>query len=527
MLAAGRLSSAEWTQALLDRIHAINPHIHAFVHVDAPRAKGTAERTQGGAGGGALLAGVPFGIKDVIDTCDMPTTGHSKVALHRRPSLDSACVSALRAAGAVIVGKTATHEFAHGGPSMDLPWPPARNPWNLDHFTGSSSSGSGAAVAAGLVPAALGTDTGGSIRIPAALCGVTGLKPTYGRVSRRGVLPLAGSLDTVGPIARSSRDCALIMQSIAGFDPLDPASVDRTVPDFSAALGQGIAGLKIGVVRHFWERDLSANPEAVRAMEDALSVLERLGARLETVEIAPLGFYNDVRVLIQEPEAFARYHADLKRRTRDFGRDFLGRILPGCLVPGHVQFQAARHRLKLVEQMSSTLAEVDLLVTLGPGPAPRLDAPRTHGFLYGLWSDRPNLTSPFSVTGHPALSVCTGFSSTGLPLSMQIVGRAFDEQTVLRAGAAFEAETGFCKRHPLLDLLPPGPIPVAPTEPVPLPDASMSAWIDRSLGHAGLTLDPETLSLVHAAAPLVEAMIGRMTTIDSWSDEPAQVFRVR
>jgi aspartyl-tRNA(Asn)/glutamyl-tRNA(Gln) amidotransferase subunit A len=527
LIAAGRLAPREWERALLERIRAINPLVNAFVQfgfeTTAAGQSGLARLRPAEAGG--LLDGVPLGIKDVIDTADRPTTGHSRVAIDRQPSVDAACVALLRGAGAVMLGKTATHEFAHGGPSLDLPWPPARNPWHLDHFTGSSSSGSGAAVAAGLVPAALGTDTGGSIRIPAGMCGVTGLKPTYGRVSRRGVLPLAGSLDTVGPMARSARDCALLLQVIAGFDPADPSSVDRPVPDYCQTIDQGIGGVRIGVVRHFWERDLKAHPDAVRGVESALGVLQGLGAHLCEVELAPLGFYNDVRVLVQEPEAFARYASDLRRRTRDFGRDFLGRILPGCLVPGHVQFQAMRHRERLVRQMRAAFDQVDLLVTLGPGPAPRLDAPRTHGFRYGLWGDRPNLTSPFSLTGLPALSVCTGFSSNGLPLSMQIVGRAFDESLVLRAGAAFEAATGFGERRPPIDgCPPPSPLRAPPEEPVAVADPATRVWVERMLGLAGLELDADLLALVHTAAPLVEAMIARIDVLDNWSDEPAQVF---
>jgi aspartyl-tRNA(Asn)/glutamyl-tRNA(Gln) amidotransferase subunit A len=527
-IARGALDPVAWTEALIERIGRLASRVQAFIHVDRALSlrQAQAARQTILAGHGAALTGVPLAIKDVIDTCDMPTTGHSRSAIDRRPDADAHCVALLRKAGVVIVGKTATHEFAHGGPSLDLPWPPARNPWNPDHFTGSSSSGSGAAVAAGLSPFALGTDTGGSIRIPAAMCGVTGLKPTYGRVSRRGVLPLAGSLDTVGPIARSARDCALLLQSIAGHDPGDPSSVDRPVADYLREIDGGLKGLRIGVIRHFWEEDLKAHPDARVAMENALSVLRAEGAILSDLRLTPLGLYNDVRVLVQEPEAFARYLPDLRRRAGLFGRDFLGRILPGCLVPGYIHFEASRVRERLSAQMREAFADVDLMVTLGPGPAPRLDAARTHGFLYGLWSDRPNITSPFSVTGLPALSVCTGLSSGGLPLSMQIVGRPFDEATVLRAGAAFESATDAASRRPPVDQLPePQPIRLAPDEPAPILEPSVAGWVERSIDDAGLQLTDGERALVHAAAPNVRAMMARLAFELDRSAEPAAIFR--
>ncbi len=528
LLARGGLDPVDWTETLIERIGSLASRVHAFIHVDRDLSlrQAQAARQAIAAGKGEVLTGVPLAIKDVIDTCDMPTTGQSRSAIDRRPDADAHCVARLRKAGVVIVGKTATHEFAHGGPSLDLPWPPARNPWNLDHFTGSSSSGSGAAVAAGLAPFALGTDTGGSIRIPAAMCGVTGLKPTYGRVSRRGVIPLAGSLDTVGPIARSARDCALLLQSIAGHDSGDPSSVELPVPDYLREIDDGLRGLRIGVIRHFWEEDLTAHPDAQAAIEEALSVLRAQGAILRDLRLGPLALYNDVRVLVQEPEAFARYLPDLRQRAGEFGRDFLGRILPGCLVPGYIHFEASRVRERLSAQMRAAFADVDLLVTLGPGPAPRFDAPRTHGFLYGLWSDRPNITSPFSVTGLPALSVCTGLSRAGLPLSMQIVGRAFDEATVLRAGAAYELATDAAsRRSPVDQLAEPQPIQLAPDEPWPLLEPSVASWVERSINDARLKLSESERALVHGAAPNVRAMMSRLSfELDRFA-EPAAIFR--
>ena len=528
LIERGELSPLDWTQALLDRIESQDAPLNAFLHVGHELAIEQARRAGEAIASGHRLGplhGVPCALKDIFDTADMPTTGQSRLLLDRRPTRDASVVAALRQAGMVLIGKTATHEFAHGGPSLDLPWPPARNPWNPDHFTGSSSSGSGAALAAGLCPAALGTDTGGSIRIPAAMCGVTGLKPTYGLVSRHGVLALAPGLDTAGPMARSAQDCALLLQAIAGHDAQDPASASSPVPDYAAALTGDLRGLRIGVIRHFWTEDMTPNREAAAATEAALLALRARGATLSDVRLMPLMQYGDVRVILQEPEAFALFHTDLRSRIDFFGEDFLGRILPGCLVPGFAQVQASRLRRQMTAQMQQTLREVDVLVTIGPGPAPRFDATMTHGFLYGLWSDKPNITAPFSVTGLPTLSVCTGFSRLGLPLSMQIVGRAFDDATVLRVGDAYQRETDWHRRHPAVNAdMAPDPIRLALPAPLEALDAASIVWVDRCLAQAGLKLSESHRHLVLAAAPRVLRMVDRLLTIDDPACEPAAVF---
>lgn len=528
LLRKRELSPVEWTRALLERIDGPGRPLDAFLHV-APelaleRAR-TAEREFAAGNDLGPLHGVPCAIKDIFETADMPTTAHSRVLAGHRPGRDASAVAALRRAGAVLLGKTATHEFAHGGPSTDLPWPPARNPWNLDHFTGGSSSGSGAALAGGLVPAALGTDTGGSIRIPAGLCGITGLKPTYGRVSRGGVFALSPALDTAGPMARSARDCALLLQAIAGHDPADPGSAQEPVSDYGAALVGNLKGIRIGVPRHFFETDLAAHPDAATAIEQALSVLRELGAQIETVTLAPMIEYGDVRVLVQEAEAFAIYHALLREDPKRFGQDFLGRVLPGCLVPAFAQAQAHRKRRMLTTQMRDVLQRFDAIITTGPGPAPRFDARQTHGFLYGLWSDKPNLLAPFSVTGLPTLSVCNGFAGNGLPTSMQIVGRPWDEAGVLRIGDAFQRLTDWHLRRP------PPPVPTAPVrlaepeaaEPV---DQQTIAWVDACLTHAGLKLTEAQRDGVLQAAPRVKRMVARLGTIEDRTVESAAVFRL-
>lgn len=530
LLARGALSSLEWTGALLARAEGAAAPLAAFVHLAAPPALAaarTADRELAAGRRRGPLHGVPWAAKDLFDTAGLPTTGQSQVMRERVPATDAPAVALLRAGGAVLLGKLATHEFAHGGPSTDLPWPPARNPWNPDHFTGSSSSGSGAALAAGLVPIALGTDTGGSIRIPAGMCGVVGLKPTYGRVSRRGVYALAPTLDVAGPMARSVRDCALMLQAIAVHDPLDAASVPVPAPDPMPALTGDLRGLVIGVPRHLWQDDGVAAPAADAALDVALAVLRARGATLREVRLRPLRQYNDVRVIVQEPEAFAIFQTALVERAGDFGRDFLGRILPGCLVPAWARVQAERLRRRMTDEMLAVLAQCDAIVALGAGPAPRFDAERTHGHRFGLWSDRPNATSPYSVTGLPALSVCTGFSADGLPLSMQIVGRPFDEATVLRIGDAHERDTDWHRRHPPLPA--PGsvaPIVLAPEPASDAPDPRTRAWIDTCVAQAGLRLTDAQRALVDAVAPSVVAMLARIERDADWTSEAAAVFRV-
>ena len=267
LIRARELSPVEYTRALLARTDALEPQLNAYITRTCEAALEAAsaaelEITRGNRRG--ALHGIPFAVKDIYDTAGVLTSGHSRTCIDRVPSKDATAVAKLRAAGALLMGKLATHEFAHGGPSFDLPWPPARNPWNTAHFTGGSSSGSGAAIAAGLVPVSLGSDTGGSIRGPAGLCGIAGLKPTYGLVSRAGVLPNSYSYDHCGPMARTSEDCALILNAIAGHDPVDPASMVRHPVDFAAGLGLGVKELRIGVIRHSGKKTWQCTPSCRR-----------------------------------------------------------------------------------------------------------------------------------------------------------------------------------------------------------------------------------------------------------------------
>ena len=285
-----QVSPVELTQAFLGRIQSLDPQLSAFLLPTPEHALAQARAAEAEIGAGrrrGVLHGVPFALKDIFSTAGIRTTGHSLVRADAVPTQDAAAVARLHDAGGVLLGKLATHEFAHGGPSFDLPFPPARNPWNPEHIPGGSSSGSGAAVAAGLVRMAMGSDTGGSIRGPAAYCGTVGLKPTYGLVSRRGVFPLSTTLDHCGPLSWTVEDSAVALQVIAGYDPLDPASVDLPVPDYRAGLRDGVEGLRIALPRHFYRDAEGLSPEVAASIDQAAETLSRLGAVVEEVTLPP------------------------------------------------------------------------------------------------------------------------------------------------------------------------------------------------------------------------------------------------
>ena len=319
------MSPVELTDALLARIEALDPQLNAFLLPTPEKAREQARAAEREIMAGSYrgpLHGIPFGLKDIYATAGIRTTSHSKICENLVPTEDATTVAKLYQAGGVLLGKLATHEFAHGGPSFDLPWPPARNPWNRDHFTGGSSSGAGAAVAAGFVPGALGSDTGGSIRGPAALCGIVGLKPTYGLVSRAGVYANSFTFDHAGPMTWTVEDCAIMLQAIAGHDPKDPASADRPIPDYRAALTGDIRGLRIGIVRHLYEDDCAVAPEVRAALDEAYAVFRSLGATLDDVRIRPAADYYAVKITIAESEQYAIHEEELRSSARRFRRRF-------------------------------------------------------------------------------------------------------------------------------------------------------------------------------------------------------------
>ncbi len=518
------LSPVELTQALLDRATLLDPKLNAYIlrtpDLALRQARQAEREIMAGEWRGAMH-GIPYGAKDVFATAGIATTGHSRAYADFVPASDATVVARLAGAGAVLLGKLATHEGAHGGPSFDLPWPPARNPWNPACFTGGSSSGSGAGVAAGLMPAALGTDTGGSIRIPAALCGTVGLKPTYGLVSRHGVMPNSFTFDHAGPLTWTVADCAIVLQAIAGHDENDPASASREVPDYRAALTGDIRGLRIGVLRHLHETDVPLPTASRAALEDAYGVLRSLGAVLEDATVRPALDYYDVKIAIAESEIYAVHEHKLRARASDFGEDFLGRTLGAILIRASDYVQAQRERRVMLAEMEPLYAKYDVLIAAGPAPAPALESWRTLAF----WQ-KPNLTTPFNVTGGPALMQCIGFTPEGLPLSMQVVGRPFDEATVLRVADAYERATAWRARRPPLD----GATVVPPLPPIPDPAKADITSAQRDeiaalCARAGLVLNERQFEQLCATAPYVEAMAGRLRKDRRFDEEPGNIFR--
>ncbi|WP_207802923.1 amidase [Roseicella frigidaeris] len=452
-IAARRLSPVELTEACLGRIERLDGTLHAFIRLEAEAARAAARAAEARIardGPRGPLDGIPIAHKDIYCTAGIATTGHSRLLQDWVPREDATTVRLLAKAGAVVLGKLATHEFALGGPSFDLPWPPARNPWNPEHFTGGSSSGTGAAVAAGLVLGGTGSDTAGSIRLPASLCGIAGLKPTYGRCSRAGVLPLSQSLDHTGPMAWTVEDCAILLQAMAGHDPADPASADRPVPDFRAGLGQGgkggVKGLRIGLVRHFHERDHPVNAATLAGIEGAAEFFRREGAEVREVTLPGLDAFNACAWAIMLAEAFSIHEVAMRREPDRFGAILRDRLALGGLLGAADYLAAQKARRRLVAATEAATADVDLLLTaVQPGEAARIDAVSPWAFL-----ERPSFTTPCNVTGWPALSVCTGFGAGGLPLAMQLIGKPFAEAGLLRAGHAYEVAHGWRARRPPL-----------------------------------------------------------------------------
>jgi aspartyl-tRNA(Asn)/glutamyl-tRNA(Gln) amidotransferase subunit A len=442
------LSPVELTQAFLRRIEMLDGHLNSYILVTADTALATAREAEAEILAGRWrgpLHGIPLTLKDIYNTQGVATTGHSALYASHVPQQDATPVHLLREAGAVILGKASTWEFAIGGTSFDLPWPPARNPWDLTRDPSGSSSGSAAAVAAGLAMGAMGSDTGGSIRGPAAWCGIAGHKPTYGLVSRRGILPLSFSLDHAGPMCWTAEDCALMLQVLARHDPRDPASADVKVADFSAGFGSGLSGLRIGVVRHFFEHDVPADAPTGAAMDRSIAALGDLGAKLRDVTLAPYEDYNSVAMLISRAEAFAIHRATLTQTPELYGAYGRQRLMAGAFVEAADYVNAQRRRARLVAEMAVIMQDLDLVVF----PT----ASRTADPIGGntmLAASQPFLNRAFNVLGSPALSICNGFSDDGLPIGLQIGGRPFEDATVLHAGDALEKALGTRARRPAL-----------------------------------------------------------------------------
>jgi aspartyl-tRNA(Asn)/glutamyl-tRNA(Gln) amidotransferase subunit A len=525
LIGSGKLSPVELVEALISRVEQYDAQTHAFITPTFDLARRQARAAEAEIAAGKLrgpLHGIPFALKDIYDTRGILTSGHSRVFLDRIPVEDATTTRKLYDAGAVLLGKLATHEMAHAGPSFDLPWPPARNPWNLAHFTGGSSSGSGAAVAAGLVPVALGSDTGGSIRGPASLCGVVGLMPTFGVVSRAGVITNSYTFDHCGPLARTVEDCALFLEILAGYDPNDAGSLRRPPSSYRQALGGDLRGVRIGVLRHHWEEDIPASPDVRQAMDAALDVLRRLGAELEECRVRPLASYFDVKIIIAESEIFGVHQKNLIARPKDFGADFRSRVLPSVLFTAHDYVQAMREHRRMMIEMQPLYAKFDAFVTAGMGEAPRLTDYRSVSF----WQ-KPSLLTAWNVTGQPVLALPNGFGRGGLPVGMQLVGRPFGESTILRIGHAYEQATEWHRRRPQLV-----PGAVAPEVAPPPVLSGGAAEVDaetrdlcvKGARRAGLPLDDLMLAQLLEGAPYALGMVQRLRRDHDPHHEPANVF---
>jgi aspartyl-tRNA(Asn)/glutamyl-tRNA(Gln) amidotransferase subunit A len=448
-IARRELSPVELTEAYLQRIAAIDSRLLGFVTLTAELAQrqaraAEAEITRNGPRG--PLHGIPYCLKDIIETAGIRTTAQSKLLADHMPTRDAVVAEKLGAAGGVLLGKTATWEFAHGGPSWDVLFQPARNPWNTDHHPAGSSSGSGAAVAAGLAPATIGSDTGGSIRGPAAACGIAGLKPTYGLVSRRGVLPNCFSHDHVGPLAWTSEDVAILLSIVAGHDPADPGSADVPATDYTAGLDSGIAGLVVGVPWRWLEEEAALSAETRSGFDAALAVFRDLGAEIRAVEPPPMQLFSDAKKVIAMAELYSIHEKDLKTRPELFGDSLRYRIIAGGLIRAEDYVQAMRVRRDLTIALQQIFTTVDLMLLPTGEPAGKLE-PLPHS---SLFTD-PSYTTAFNVGGNPALSVCSGLAANGMPQSLQIVGRLFDDAVVLRAGHAYEKVTPWRDRRPVLN----------------------------------------------------------------------------
>ena len=454
LIAARQLSTVEVVNAHLERIDQTDERLNSFITLLRDESMAAAKEAEGAIQAGDYLGplhGIPIGLKDLYYTKGVRTTIGSKILRDFVPEYDAAVTERFKQAGAILMGKLQMHEFALGSTSENPYDGPAHNPWDTERVTGGSSGGSGSAVASGQVMGALGSDTGGSVRIPASLCGIVGLKPTFGRVSRHGVYPLSWSLDTVGPMTRTVRDAALVLNAIAGHDHRDPSSSNAPTEDYTATLGQDIRGTRIGFLKKYFFDVI--DPEVKDAVSQAASVLEGLGASVDEVSIPVIDHSVAISGAILSAES-AEVHLDhLRHRADDIGPDVRPRLELGVLSPATDYIKAQRARRVFNRQIAETMQRFDVLLA----PTASVVAPkigertvnvggRTEATLPFL----ARLTRPFNICGVPAISVPCGFSSSGMPIGVQVAGRPFEEATVLTVAHAYEQATEWHKRRPVV-----------------------------------------------------------------------------
>ena len=448
------ISPVEVTRAQLDRIDCLNPTLNAYLTLLPEQALQEARRAEQEIVRGQYRGpfhGVPIAPKDLFSSAGVKTTAGSLLLKDYVPTQDATVLARLRQQGAITLGKLNLHEFAYGGTGVNPHYGTAKNPWALDRIPGGSSSGSGVAVAAGLAFGSLGTDTGGSVRMPASLCGIVGLKPTYGRCSRAGIIPLAWSLDHPGPMARSVADAALMLGVIAGPDPRDPSAVQRPVPDYTQALTGNVRGVRIGMPRTLFSDDL--DPEVEAALNTALHQLESLGAHIREVSLPQMRHAVLVSSIIIAAEGAAYHLEHLRRGVEPYGLDVALRLKLGALLPSAAYLQAQRLREVIRRELDAAMTDLDVLLTptIGITPPtieqctikPGVPLPPELGLI-------PRLTRPFNLTGNPVISVPCGFTTSGVPIGMQVVGKAFDEAMALQVAHAYEQVTDWHHHRPRL-----------------------------------------------------------------------------
>ena len=452
LIASKELSPVDIIAAHLERIEETDGRLNSFITLlrdESLAAARDAERAIQSGDHIGPLHGIPIGLKDLYYTKGIRTTVGSKIMRDFVPDYDAAVTERFRDAGAIIIGKLQMHEFALGATSVNPHDGPAHNPWNVECVTGGSSGGSGSAVASGQCMGALGSDTGGSVRIPAGLCGITGLKPTFGRVSRHGVYPLSWSLDTVGPMTRTVRDAAMVLNVIAGYDPRDPSSVDRPSEDFTSGLDRGVEGLRVGVPKEFFYDVI--DPEIREAIGTVSRVLEGLGASVDEVSIPLLDHSLAISSTILVTEAAEIHEEHLRSRADDIGDDVRARLEMGALTPATDYIKAQRARALYNREIGETMRRLDILLApTEPIGAPKIgqNTVTINGRAEPALSLLSRLTRPFNICGVPAISVPCGFTSSGMPIGVQMAGRPFDEATVLRAAHAYEQATDWHTRRP-------------------------------------------------------------------------------
>ena len=454
----GSVSPVELTEIALERIVRLDSKLHSFLDVWHEQSLAAAAKAEKQIAGGNYLGpmhGIPIALKDLVDVDGKPTTAGSKVLQSNIATSNATVTNRINQAGAIIIGKTNLVEFAFGSAGVNPYTGDVHNPWDNDKITGGSSSGSGAAVAGGLIYAALGSDTGGSIRMPASLCGIAGIKPTYGRVSRTGVLDLSWSQDHVGPMTRRTADCAHMLNAIAGHDPHDIAASKRQAPDFTADLDKGLDRLKIGIPEHYFFDPDIVDPEVLSSVNNAIELLANNGAEIVSIPMKWASQGRAINVIITLAEALAAHEKLLTEHPDDYTPAVRGRIQSALSISAIDYIRAQRARQSFCVQMAEATKDIDVLVTPSvpirthtiaectPAPGEVL-AEKSH--------EIPLFTSIFNVTGEPSLSLLCGFDSTNMPIGLMISGHAFDESTVLRVGHAYEQLTDWKNHRPQFEV---------------------------------------------------------------------------